>query len=219
MATTAELIASITGARGQREEEDYITYSPSNLWKVFACPRRAFWDIRSPLREDRDWYLTAEHGNALHEMLVDMIKKSGRWRGDEVRGSNAKYGISYRIDVLFDDGENVVPMEIKSANSKTFREYAECPHDAHLQQLMTYIGFHHPEPYPYGYLLYYDKGYDKIALHKVPYDDAFFAEILEKLGMIQEHIATNVCPEEHGTDCKYCPYKARCADLSSVKEA
>lgn len=31
MATTAELIASITGARGQREEEDYITYSPSSL--------------------------------------------------------------------------------------------------------------------------------------------------------------------------------------------
>jgi CRISPR/Cas system-associated exonuclease Cas4 (RecB family) len=213
MATTAELIASITGARGQREEEDYITYSPSSLWKVFACPRRAFWDIRSPLSENRDWYLTAEHGNAIHEMLVDMIKKSGHWRGDEVRGSNAEYGVSYRIDVLFDDGELVVPMEIKSANPRTFKQYAVTPHNAHLQQLMCYLGFHRPEPYPYGYLLYYNKAYDTLAMHKVPYDDAFFKEILGKIAMIQSYIDTNTCPEEKGTDCKWCPYTERCKEL------
>ena len=204
---------------------------------TLACAGRCF-DVLDPLPEDRDWGLTAEHGNAIHEMLTDFIKKSGLYRGDEVRGSVEKYRFSYRIDCLvamkfgtYDglimDGtagnpreiEEIVPAEFKSCSHWSFEKYIKTPNRAHMLQLMSYLHFHQPSPYPYGKLVLYDKDKDQIATWHVPYDPKLGEEIEHMMEAFRMHIemgTTPIATSDQG-NCKYCPYVKRCADLA--KEA
>lgn len=203
-----------------REEEDSMTNHSSSLFKLFACPRRYYWDRTDPIDEGRDWRLTAAHGNAIHEMLVDIIKRSGRWRGDEVRGGVKRVALSYRIDCLFWDDVNVVPVEIKSARHRNFVKFVKEPNRSHILQLQSYLHFHKPAPYPYGYLLYYDKDEDVVAFLRMRYDPVIGAAIEEKLAEIEECIAygelPTACDEEW--ECRYCPYGGRCDEIYAASK-
>ena len=211
---------ALMNAKPLREHEDKLTFNPSMLWSLFSCERRAYFDWTDPLDDGRDWQLTADHGNAIHEMLVDRIKRAGIWAGDEVRGSNEEIGISYRIDALIRDPENngmVVPVEIKSTGINwkgqlLFDQYTAEPNNSHVLQLMTYLGCHQPAPYEYGYILYYDKCKDRIMFIRIDYDIELMMEISEKVKVHHYRVRLGEIPEmcKSVGECKYCPYKARC---------
>lgn len=204
--------ATLDAADPTSEPSDTLSNYPSSLFKLFSCPRRYYWDRVDPLSENRDWRLTASHGNSIHEMLVDIIKRSGRWRGDEVRGSSKRANLSYRIDCLFWDDHNIVPVEIKSANHNSYERFTKKPNRSHILQLMSYLHFHQPTPYEYGYLLYYDKDKDVATFRRIDYSPEMGAEIEARLVEMEENFAflelPTGCDEE--AECRRCPYEQRC---------
>jgi len=201
-----------------REEEESLNNHASSLFKLFACPRRYYWDRMDPIEEDRDWRLTAAHGDAIHDMVADIIKMAGRSRGEEVRGGVRHVNLSYRIDNLFWDGENVVPVEVKSANNRNYERFVKQPNRSHVLQLQSYLHFHKPEPYPYGYLLYYNKDADEVCFLKMHYNPELGKAIEARLLDLEEHIAYRTVPRptDDTYECRWCPYKERCRQHSQT---
>jgi CRISPR-associated protein Cas4 len=204
-----------------KEPETRVANFASNLWVLMECPRRYWFDAVEPHFSTTDWELKANHGNYLHEMIVDYFKMAGVYRGHEVRGSNQEFNIQYRIDVLIQDHlGNIVPVEIKSANANSMKRIEkEGPYNAHIYQLMAYLGFHGTTSgmavYPYGYILYYNKNSDKVVTYRLDFDIVMFAEIMERLLEHNERVKTMTMPElcEDKEKCKNCPYRDRCYAL------
>jgi len=213
----------------------------SDLFILFACPRRYYWDRVDPIKDDRSWFVTAETGNHMHLMIVDFFKRAGLWRGDEVRGGNAACNISYRMDLTIADpsaGGMVVPVEIKSANANSYhgKEYRGHPEwtkigykvqpgYAHYLQLQAYLHFHKPFPYPHGYLCYLSKNDGEFSLFKVQYDPATGNEIERALINHEFCVINELMPaashdpaDDHG-ECRWCPYRERCAGLIEAAKA
>jgi CRISPR/Cas system-associated exonuclease Cas4 (RecB family) len=210
----------------------------SDLFVLFDCPRHYFFDRVDPIKDDRSWFVTAEEGNRLHELVVDFFKRAGRWRGDEVRGGVPELNISYRIDLLIHDGpigeaDHIVPVEIKSCNANSYHGkeyrghpewtrigYKENPGWAHYLQLQAYLHFHRPEPYPYGYLFYLSKNDGEMSMWTVHYDPATGKAIEDALSSHEFNVINGLMPGP-ATDpeaCKWCPYAARCMALGGLPE-
>lgn len=200
-----------------REPGKQMATYASGLWKLDACPRRAYWDRLDPIDDDGSaWYMAAELGNVCHELVVDHYKRAGVWRGDEVRGGDIDCNISYRIDLLIDDPytSEVVPVEIKSVNAKKFGEVTskEMPLSAHIMQLQAYMHFHKPESYPHGYLHYICRNNGETAVFKVDHDPEFNGRMEEWCRDLEMAISTRTLPDK-GNDCSWCEYSKRCKAL------
>lgn len=198
-----------------KEPHSNKTIWASMAWKHMSCPRRAFYDATDPIDDKFDGSMRSVHGKVVGAMLVDAIKKMGRWRGDEVSGSNEQYRVAYRIDCLYFDGTNVVPMEIKSCNNATFWEFVQKPNTSHLGQLNLYLGFHLPEPYAYGYLLLYNKDTDEVYQFKVQFNKEYHEKMLavfQKFNVCMDFNMPPDCCADRG-QCRRCVYEKRCAGI------
>lgn len=206
----------VEGSKATREVYPQITNYANTLWKAMACLRRAYYDRMDPIDEGDDWYMDAQLGNWIHSMIVDWIKKAGLWRGDEVRGGNEEFQITYRIDALIADNPIdptvVHPLEIKSMKDEKYVRYKNKKIGAHVVQLQCYLHFHQPTPYDYGYLLYFNRNVPQVTLTKIDYDPMVGKAIEEILGKLNEAIYLDRIPEiaKDDYECKYCPYKKRC---------
>jgi len=216
----------------------------SDLFILFECPRRYYWDRTAPIRDDRSWFITAEVGNHCHLLIVDLFKRAGLWRGDEVRGGAPAVNLSYRMDLLIADpsaGGLIVPVEIKSAKDTAYHGkvysghpewtkigYEAAPGFAHYLQLQAYLHFNtatngERAPYPHGYLCYLSKNDSQFTFTRVYYDPAT-GEAIEKALLAHEfNVINGLLPapagdpaDRHGK-CYFCPYKSRCAGLIEVK--
>lgn len=205
-----------------REEEVQMGNYPSAIEKLLSCQLRCFWDRTDKVEEDfSELVLTFEHGNKIHEMMVDFIKKAGLWRGDEVRGSNKEFNISYRIDALIADplnGGEIVPVELKSAKASSFKYLATEPFLSHYLQLQMYLHFHRPMPYNYGYVIYYNKNEDTTRSFLVEHDAEICEEVEKAIKSLEASIVSGNPPEppESTEPCRWCQYKDRC--FAEVKE-
>lgn len=213
-----------------QESENRSFPRASMLWVMDECMRRAYYERVDPINHLEHLRMTFEHGRVCHTMIVDMLKRAGIWRGDEVEmfipagGAN----ITCHIDAFIADptnGGKVVPVEIKSAGLYSFKGVMKNgPYSSNVTQLMAYMGGHKPSPQEYGYLVYYDKNDDTKIPHfhtiKVEFNQAKFDEIVADCIYLNNQIATKSIPDPHtdpakvGNVCKNkkgsCPYLARC---------
>lgn len=208
---------ALNNAMALAEGGDQLSSYASNLWKLFSCPRRCYWDRVDPIAENSQrYYADASLGNVCHEWVVDHYKKAGMWRGDEVRGGNARLNISYRIDVLIMDPYTgaVVPVEIKSQHRDKFDEVVAsgAPVDAHLLQFMSYLHFHRPAPYEYGYIHYICRNRGETLVFKVRYDPELGQLIESNLAQFEADVLARRLPPK-GQDCHFCPYAKRCQEV------
>lgn len=220
-APCSDLWASVSrDAKAVREDEETLANYASSLWKLFACTKRAYLERTQRYASDDSWLDTAEHGDWVHEGVVDRFKRAGLWRGDEVRGGNSQYNLSYRIDLLIKDGDVVVPVEIKSVNDKKFGYAVKEPEDSHMLQLQSYLHFHRPKPYPYGYLLYYNRNTDEVFVWKVEHDEEVGREIEDKLTHLEMAIANSQVPEASPSNwnCTFCPFNSVCIEADVNQE-
>jgi hypothetical protein len=167
-----------------------------------------------------EWFDAAEHGNWIHDMIVDRFKKAGMWRGDEVRGGNAQFNITYRLDLLIDDGNGVHPVEIKSVkedknpNYNRWLKAVKEPFFAHILQLQCYLHFHKPSPYEYGYLMYFNRNTEQVCIYKVDHDEQLGKEIEAGLFALEWAIQHRAMPSKLSIedDCYGCPHKVKCKE-------
>lgn len=200
----------------KREQETQMANYASSIEKIVTCMLRSYWDRTDKIDEDfSNMSLTFEHGNHIHTMLVDFIKKSGVWRGDEVRGSNPTYNMSYRIDALIADPTNnglIVPIEIKSVKASSWSMVKDEPFLSHYLQLQIYMHFHKPEPYPYGYVVYYNKNEDTVKSFLCEHDVEMCGIMESCITELEERIKSGDRPKPAETTepCYWCQYKSRC---------
>jgi len=204
------------------------TYA-SGLYKLYECPLRAYLDRTDPQKGSDEWFLAAERGNWLHEMTVDLYKRAGLWRGDEVRSGNAEFNMSYRMDLLIEDPltDEIVPVEIKTVSAvpkvdaKTgvvkyaskFDQALDAPIEEHWMQLQAYLHFHKPKPYPYGYLHYFSADKAAVKIWHVDYDEAWCLNMEKKLRELQDAVAAKKplpAMEKKGWQCNYCEHRTEC---------
>jgi CRISPR/Cas system-associated exonuclease Cas4 (RecB family) len=202
-----------------RESEEVLSNYPSSAEKWLSCLLRCYFDRTDKVDEDFSALaITFAHGNAIHSTLIDMFKKAGIWRGDEVRGSNKEFNVSYRIDALIEDPAsnlrppNIVPVEIKSVNARSWAISKTTPFPSHYLQLQLYMHFHKPAPYPYGYLLYFNKNTDEVRTYKVNYDRDICVRMENALKELEWRVSALEQPEppESTEPCRWCQYKFRC---------
>lgn len=198
------------------EYEESSNNYPSQIEKLLSCMLRVYWDKTDRIPEDFSHLtMTFAHGNAIHSMLVDFIKRAGIWRGDEVRGSNLEFSMSYRIDCLIADPTNngkVVPVEIKSVKASSWNMVKNEPFLSHYLQLQMYLHFHKPEPYEYGYIIYYNKNEDLVRTFMVEHDAEICAQVEAAIKEVEERIRKGEppSPPESTEPCRWCQYKSRC---------
>jgi CRISPR/Cas system-associated exonuclease Cas4 (RecB family) len=195
--------------------EQMATYA-SGLKKLKECALRCYWDRVDPIDdESNQWFMVAAIGDATHELIQDMFKRAGIWRGDEVRGSSREFNVSYRQDLLIADplnGGAVVPVEIKSVNLKKFQRALREPLEEHVLQLQAYLAFHRPEPYPYGYLFYCCRDQGEMMAYRIDYDPDIREWIEQACLELEMAVAERRAPEGNPSEwnCAYCAYKERC---------
>lgn len=212
--------AIIEASRPHEEVRENPTNYASQVWKAFSCLRRAYWDRVDPIDGDGSWFVTAQHGVVVGQLVADFFKRAGIWRGDEVRGGDKRFNLSYRIDILAADGirydesaELIVPVEVKSVKGKKWEwMLKEGGNKAHKLQLQCYIHFHKPKPYPHGYLLYFNRDTDEVKLIKIKHDPLIGKQIEEVLDELEFAVETGNLPDkiDNDYDCKFCEYKDRC---------
>jgi len=198
------------------ENEEIGGNYPSQIEKLLSCMLRVYWDKTDRISEDLSHLtMTFAHGDAIHEMIVDFIKRAGFWRGDEVRGSNAKFNMSYRIDCLIADptnGGKIVPIEIKSVKDSSWNLVKDRPFLSHYLQLQMYLHFHKPEPYEYGYIIYYNKNEDLVRSFTVQHDLEICKKVEDAIVELDKRVKEGnpPSPPESMEPCKWCQYKDRC---------
>lgn len=205
---------TVKKARPMEERQVPSSNYASQIWKAFACLRRAYYDRVDPVSDEGDWFVTQEHGRIVGIMVADFCKRAGIWRGDEVRGGDSRFNLTYRIDVLIDDGEGgIVPLEVKSIKANKWEPLLQKgPVFAHIIQIQCYVHFHKPVPYDYGYLLYFNRNTDEVRVIKVEHDPVLGKEIEQKLDDLEFAVETRTLPERTSEEreCKNCEYKGRC---------
>lgn len=210
--------------RPKRERGVMLSNYASYLWKLFSCPRRFYYDRTMEIEDSMDWFDASEHGNIIGALMVDRFKRAGLWRGDEVRGGDVLFNVSYRIDILMEENGETVPVEVKSvyAQKWNYMNLDDGPPNerhAHVLQLQTYLHFHKPSPYPYGYLLYYNRNNDKVRMFRVYHDPELGKEIEHKLLGMEVALECGHLPargeelnpqDEGKNECRYCEHRETC---------
>lgn len=205
-------------------ESDSKTISSVHAGKINECSRRIGFLLYN-LHEDASDPVGMIHmkmGIRWHEFLQETMQASGKAKAVEKKMPRLA-NIAGMLDLLIDDGNAVVPIEIKPMSKDRFQSATE-PDANHVAQLQMYMHWSNAK---YGYLFYYCKNithWRQDVYHRLPFLEfkiAYNPQLIEDFKKKSERIFEYVdagslppIPVEFGPSyCKYCPfYPAKCIE-------
>lgn len=165
-------------------------------------------------------------GNSMGKKLTEVFMQAGIWITDDTRNDayatfrvdGLELPFSGRIDIIVDDpfydtfittatddAESDVPVELKTIKESGFNSFegysgkvfwgaSEVPKVDHVMQLHHYMYYLRK---PYGYLVYFNKNDQKIAIHWIPWSDAIWADILGQARSAEAWRTKGELPPKH----------------------
>lgn len=130
-------------------------------------------------------------GEAIHGMIEDIYKKSGKWLATEFRLYDPDTRVSARVDTVIEEDGIPIPVEFKSISHYGWKYIQNEPKEEHVAQIMIYMK---AMGAPYGYLHYIDKNSQEQLIWRVDYNSEIYMKLVEKFHAVEDAIATGEMP-------------------------
>jgi len=192
----------------QQENRVRERHYPSDVTK---CLRQLFYnwtgeEKSNPIEAGALWKMKA--GDALHEMIIDIMQESGYDIISEVAGKQSidglRHVLSYRIDGLFAKGIDTIGIEIKTSFGRGIKEIQKTqqPKDNDIAQVVMYMELADIKEY---HLVYFgrDNAYRTEFLFQMKDDGIYyngkkssitFDGLIQRLVILEKHIKDNEIP-------------------------
>lgn len=154
-----------------------------------------------------------DNGDSMHERYQNWFAEMGILISPELPLKNEELCISGRTDALIRINDELVLVELKSANDRSFGWMVKKnePKEDYVMQLQLYL---HLTGIDKGIILIENKNDQTILEFPIAYDKEMSNELINKIKYCVDHAKSNEIPERDYTkstfQCKYCDYAEMC---------
>lgn len=195
----------------QREAGEFKFY-PSSIAK---CRREVVYQMLGYPKEDIPTRVLRifDNGDCMHERYQNWFAEMGILISPELPLKDKELCISGRTDALIKINDELILVELKSANDRSFNLMVKKnePKEDYVMQLQLYL---HITGIDKGIIFIENKNDQSILEFPITYDEEMAEELIDKIMYCVTHAKSNDIPERDYTkstfQCKYCDYAEMC---------